>query len=152
MSDFTSPSTTIPRPSNLISPELAATPAQFLTVSYNPAAHPRQISLLDANGQPIQYTLIPSNQHIPVQTIPQLQSNNIAAMPIAMSIPSNANACCVCGSFAVTKCSYGISRGVPCGRLLCLSHVMELPGMNGGRYPHCPEHFQQIQQNKCNVM
>jgi hypothetical protein len=152
MSDSTAPSDTISPPSNLISQEFAAAPSQFLTVSYNPAAHPRQISLLDANGQPIQYTLIPSNQDIPVRTVPQLQPNNIAAMPIAMNIPSNANACCVCGNHAVTKCSYGISRGTPCGRLLCLSHVMELSGANGGRYPHCPEHFQQIQQNKCNVM
>ncbi|CAF0962837.1 unnamed protein product [Didymodactylos carnosus] len=137
--------------SNLISQESAAAQSQFLTVAYNPAAHPRQISLLDTNGQPVQYTLIPSNQHISLQSAPQLQSYNMAAMP--MNVPPHANACSVCGSPAVDKCSYGISYGRPCSRLLCLSHIMELPGVRGGRYPHCPEHYQQIQQNKlCNVM
>jgi len=132
-----------PHASNLMSQELPSPQFQFLTVSYNPAVHPRQISLLDANGQPIQYTLIPSNPNIPVQIAPQLQPHNI---------PPNANACCACGSHAVSKCTYGISSGRPCGRLLCLSHINELPGANGGRYPHCPEHYQHIQQNKCNIM
>lgn len=117
--------------------------SQFLTVPYNPCAHPRQISLLDGNGQPIQYTLVLLNQSIPIQIVPQLQSNNI---------PHDANACIVCGSHAVAKCTYGISQGRPCGRLLCLSHVRELSGGNGGRYPHCPEHYQHIQENKCNLM
>lgn len=139
-------------PSNLVSQEFPAAQSSFLTIPYNPAAHPKQISLLDINGQPIQYTLVPSNQGIPVQMVSQQQQNNIPVMPSTMNVPPNANACYICSSHAVTKCSYGISRGSPCGRLLCLSHTMELSGGNGGRYPHCPEHFQHIQQNKCNIM
>lgn len=124
-----------------------ATPSsQFLTVAYNPAAHPRHISLLDASGQPILYALVPANQAIPTQP------NHFAVRQNVMNIAPGANACSVCGNDAVAKCSYGISRGTPCGRLLCLAHVMELPGANGGRYPHCPEHFQHIQQNKCHIM
>ncbi|UJR10925.1 hypothetical protein I4U23_015110 [Adineta vaga] len=128
----------------------AATPttvqSSFLTIAYNPAAHPRQITLLDSNGQPIHYTLIPSQQNIP------MQSHHAIVPPNAMPILPDGNTCCICGSRAATKCSYGISRGQPCGRLLCLTHVMELPGMNGGRYPHCPEHFQHVKQNQCSVM
>ncbi|CAF0745969.1 unnamed protein product [Rotaria sp. Silwood1] len=138
--------------SNSVSQEVTEAPCQFLTIHYNPAAHPRQISLLDTNGQQILYTLIPSNQDSSVQAVPQQQSNNIPMIPNATKISSNANVCCICGSHAVAKCTYGISRGTPCARLLCLSHICELPGANGGRYPHCPEHYQYIQQNKCNVM
>ncbi|CAF3869325.1 unnamed protein product, partial [Adineta steineri] len=49
----------------VITPQIPAPQSSFLTIPYNPAAHPRQISLLDINGQPIQYTLIPSNQNTP---------------------------------------------------------------------------------------
>lgn len=106
---------------------------QMLTFFYNPALHPRQISLLDANGQPVHYMLTP------------IHTNSPSNMSVG-------NGCCICGSQAVVKCSYGISRGHACGRLLCLTHNRELSGGNGGRYPHCPEHYQQIQQNKCSVM
>ncbi|CAF3772751.1 unnamed protein product [Rotaria sordida] len=138
--------------SNSISQEVTPSQGQFLTIHYNPAVHPKQISLLDTDGQQILYTLIPSNQDIPVQAVPQQQPNHIPTIPNAMNIPHNANVCCICGSHAIAKCTFGISRGTPCGRLLCLSHVCELPGVNGGRYPHCPEHYRYIQQNKCNVM
>jgi hypothetical protein len=126
--------------------------SQFLTVAYNPAVHPRQISLLDASGQPILYALVPANQATPTHITAPSQANHLAMRPSMMNTPPSANACSVCGSDAFAKCSYGISRGTPCGRLLCLAHVMELPGANGGRYPHCPEHFQHIQQKKCHVM
>jgi hypothetical protein len=132
--------------------ELTAPYSQFLTVSYNPAAHPKQITLLDANGQPVQYTLTPFNQNIPVQIASQLPPNNIPLMATAQNIPPNANVCFICGSQAVDKCSFGISHGRPCGRLLCLTHIIELSSAHGGRYPHCPEHYQHIQQNKCNIM
>ncbi|CAF0978725.1 unnamed protein product [Adineta ricciae] len=128
-------------------PAPSSTPqSSFLTVPYNPAAHPRQITLLDQNGQPIQYTLIPTNQQI------SMPPAHHSIPPQAVQRPPDGNICCICGSIAATKCSYGISRGNPCGRLLCLAHVMELPGMNGGRYPHCPEHFHNVKQNQCNVM
>ena len=106
----------------------------MLTLSYNPAMHPQQISLLDVNGQPVQYTLTPV---YPNRAVPS---------------PPHGNGCCICGSQAIFKCSYGISRGHACGRLLCLAHNMELSGGNGGRYPHCPEHYQHVQQNKCCLM
>ncbi|CAF2828685.1 unnamed protein product [Rotaria sp. Silwood2] len=138
--------------SNSTSQEITAAQCQFLTIPYNPAAHPRQISLLDTNGQQILYTLIESNQDSSVQVASQLQRNNITATSSATHISPNMNACCICNSHAVAKCSYGISSGRPCGRLLCLSHIYELPSANGGRYPHCPEHYQHIQQNKCHVM
>lgn len=114
---------------------------QFLTISYNPVVHPKQISLLDTNGQPIQYTLIPSNQPIPST---QLYHTDVS---------SNANACSICGAQAVDKCWYGTVNGTPCGRLLCLTHIMELPSARGGRYPHCPEHYYFIKKNAlCNIL
>ena len=127
--------------SNSISEKSVAAPCQLLTVFYNPAVHPRQISLLDANGQTIHYTLVRLNQGIPVQIPPQLEPEHNAVVPISMNIPPNANACCICGNYAVDKCSYGASRGKSCGRFLCLSPITEV-SYTGGRYPHCPEHFQ----------
>lgn len=125
----------------------ASAPDQFLTVSYNPAAHPKQIFLLDTNGQPIQYMLIPPNQPIPPQMVSQ------QAQPYHTGAVPNANACSICGAEAVDKCWYGTVQGRPCGRLLCLTHLMELPSVHGGRYPHCPEHYHFIKKNAlCNVL
>ncbi|CAF1141481.1 unnamed protein product [Adineta steineri] len=121
----------------VITPQIPVPQSSFLTIPYNPAAHPRQISLLDINGQPIQYTLIPSNQNTP-----HMEVNHMAP---------DGNACSICGSVAAAKCWYGMTSGRPCNRLLCLTHVMELPSAHGGRYPHCPEHYQFIQQNKCSI-
>ena len=136
---------TISEPSNSISQGLSTAQSQFLSVSYNPAVHPRQISLLDANGQPIQYILIPANQAI--------QQHSTAGMPHLMHVQPSANACSICGAQAVDKCWYGTVNGRPCGRLLCLAHIMELPSARGGRYPHCPEHYDFIKKNAlCNVL
>lgn len=99
--------------------------SQFLTITYNPCSHPNEIYLLDINGQPIAYRLIPSNN-------PNMLNTNV---------------CSICGGQAVDKCWYGTVNGTPCGRLLCLTHLMELPSARGGRYPHCPQHYHFIKTN-----
>ena len=145
--------TTAPDPSNSISQGLSTAQFQFLTVSYNPAVHPKQISLLDVNGQPIQYTLVPADQAIPPHMFPQAQPHSTTAMPNLMYAQPSANVCSICGAQAVDKCWYGTVNGRPCGRLLCLAHIMELPSAHGGRYPHCPEHYNFIKKNAlCNVL
>lgn len=119
-------------------------PIQFLTVSYNPSSHPKQICLLDPNGQSILYTLIPANQPISPSMVSQGGSHNIGVI-------QNRNVCFICGAQAVDKCGYGSHRGAPCGRLLCLAHIMEAPNGTGGRYFFCPEHFER-RKHECNIL
>ena len=115
---------------------------QFLTVSYNPSSHPKQICLLDPNGQSILYTLIPGNQSISPSMFSQGGSHNIGAI-------QNRIVCFICGLPAVEKCGYESYGTAPCGRLLCLEHVMEMQ-IGNGRCFVCPEHFEQRCQ--CNIL
>ena len=115
---------------------------QFLTVSYNPSSHPKQICLLDPNGQSILYTLIPGNQSISPSMFSQGGSHNIGAI-------QNRIVCFICGLPAVDKCGYESYGTAPCGRLLCLEHIMEMQ-IGNGRWSVCPEHFEQRCQ--CNIL
>jgi len=115
---------------------------QFLTVSYNPSSHPKQICLLDPNGQSILYTLIPGNQSISPSMFSQGGSHNIGAI-------QNRIVCFICGSPAVDKCGYISNGSAPCGRLLCLEHIMEMQ-IGNGRWFYCPEHFKH--RRECNIL
>lgn len=57
--------------------------------------------------------------------------------------------CGICGAVARDRCTYGIRRGNQCSTLLCMAHSQGIPGGNGGIYPHCPAHAQQIRDGAC---
>lgn len=57
--------------------------------------------------------------------------------------------CGICGAVARDRCTYGIRRGNQCQTLLCMMHSTGVPGMNGGIFPHCPMHAQQIRDGAC---
>ena len=94
---YASGSTTLNLSHGIYPPSLASS-SQLLTRAYNPAVHPRQMSLPVVSGQSLLYALVQTDPVVAAQAATQAQSSSTTAKSSTMKNLPKTSACSLCGS------------------------------------------------------